>query len=275
MKRILTILLILCLLPNVAKAYDFVADGVYYNITSRIRRTVELTHWEEQTGERGKPYRVIHHHNCGHDHHVGEHLSKKHLKLIQMDKDAVERERTAYIGKVTIPATVRHKGIKYRVIGIGDGSFWGRKQLTEVILPQSIEYIGEGAFESCVALREVELPSAVTRIGFAAFRSCAQLSSITLSENLKEMDIYAFSFCKNLPQLTIPKGVETFPGNAVFNCVKLKSITLLHTTPPVIRNNVGLKMNFKNIVFYVPADKLALYKADEFWSKQDVRIINF
>lgn len=273
MKRILLFIVPLCLIHNYAMAYDFVADGVYYNITSRLKRTVEVTHWEERTGDGGKPIRVVHHHNCGHDHHADEHFDRKHLKLIQMDKEAVERERTAYIGKVTIPATVRHKGIKYRVTGIGDGSFWGRKQLTEVILPQSIEYIGEGAFESCVALREVELPSAVTRIGFAAFRSCAQLSSITLSENLKEMDIYAFSFCKNLPQLTIPMGVDTFPGNAFFSCIKLKSITLHHTTPPVIRNDNGLIMDFKNIVFYVPADKLALYKADEFWSKQDVQII--
>ena len=276
MKKTVQIILLLCLIPCCALAYDFKVDGVYYRITNRCKRTVEVTHWEELTAEGGKPQRVMHHHSCGcgeSSDHCSKHDMRKHLKLIQMDEDAVERERTAYIGKVTIPAVVRYKGVKYKVVGVGDGSFFGRKQLTEVVLPSSITYIGEAAFENCVSLREVQLPSAVTTIGIAAFRRCLALSALTLPEGLQAIDVYAFAFCGKLARVQVPASVDTFPGNVFFHCPMLKSIYLPHTVPPVVRNDNGLTMNFRNIVFYVPADVLPLYRESAFWGKQNVQAV--
>ncbi len=269
MKKIVTISLLLCLVASVANAYDFEADGVYYNITSRWNRTVEVTHWEEQTLE-GKPRRVLHHHNCSHDH-THEHLSSRHQKLIALDEAAVQREKTAYIGSVIVPEKVRYKGIQYKVTGIGDGSFWGRKQLTEVLLPIGIQYIGESAFENCVNLRTVHLPSTVIRIGFAAFRRCMALPEITLPDSLQTIDMYAFAFCQNLVEMTIPEKVSSFPGNVFFQCLKLKTISLQHAVPPVIKNDVGLKMDFKKIIFFVPHEVLPLYQGNEFWRTLNVQ----
>ncbi len=268
LKIILSILWLL--LPWHSYAYDFVENGVYYNITSRFKRTVEVTHWEESTGDRGRPQRVVHHHDCSHDHE-NEPLSSRHLKLIQLDKDAEERERTAYIGKVIVPEKVRHKGISYKITGIGDGSFWKRKQLTEVILPQTIQYIGESAFENCLNLRKVNIPSAVTRIGFAAFRRCMALQELNLPDSLRSIDLYAFAFCENITEMNMPKWIDTFPGNIFFQCARLKSIFLQQTTPPIIKNDVGLKMDFKKIIFFVPREVLPLYQDNEFWCTLNVQ----
>lgn len=270
MKKIITISLLLCLVTSVANAYDFEADGVYYNITNRWKRTVEVTHWEEKTGKRGVPQRVWHHHSCTHDHE-NEPLSSRHLKLIQLDKDAEERERTAYIGKVIVPEKVRYKGISYKITGIGDGSFWKRKQLTEVILPQTIRYIGESAFENCVNLRKVNIPSAVTRIGYAAFRRCMALQELNLPDNLRTIDLYAFAYCENITKVNMPKWIDAFPGNVFFQCLKLKTISLQHAVPPVIKNDVGLKMDFKKIIFSVPREVLPLYQGNEFWRTLNVQ----
>ena len=273
MKRTLIIALLLCLVPCCAMAFDFEVDGVYYNITDRAKRTVEVTHWEEKTGERGKPMRVQHHHCCGHDH-ANEQLTPEHLKLIKLDEEAVQRERTAYIGKVNVPAVVRYKGVKYKVIGVGDGSFYSRERLTEITLPSTITYIGEGAFENCSALKEVQIPAAVTRIGFAAFRRCMALTTLTLPSDLRTLDIYAFAFCTGITQVQMPATLDRFPGNAFFHCVRLKSIFMPHAVPPIVGNDYGLKMDFKNMVFYVPEKVLPLYQKDEYWCKQNVQPIN-
>ena len=272
-RTVITVLLSFITLPYSLWAYDFVMEGVYYSIIDKRSRTVEVTHWEEATANTGTPLRVVHHvcgPECHHDHQH-EHLSRQQRQLIQMDKDAVERERTAYIGVVTIPERVRYKGRTYTVIGIGDGSFYMRKQLTEVRLPSSITYIGRCAFSNCSALRYIQLPPAVQHIGMAAFRRCMSFTSVTLPDSLSSIGIYAFAFCERLESINIPERVDTFPGNMVFHCVQMKSITLQHTIPPVVDNSNGLKMDFKNMVFKVREEALPTYRNDTYWSKMQVR----
>jgi hypothetical protein len=272
MNKLLGLIGVLCIASCYAFAYDFVVDGVYYNITSRSRRTVEVTHWEEQTGEWGRPQRVHHHDHCScNTEHGDEHLAQKHCDLIHLDEEAVLREKTAYIGKVIIPEQVQYKRRKYKVIGIGDGSFYCRKQLTEVELPSTITYIGNSAFGGCIALTNISELEAVKRIGFAAFRECKLLTNIYLSDSLKTIDVYAFAFCESLTQIRIPALVETFQGNIVFACTKLKSVFLPHQVPPIIRNDNGLKMDFRNITFYVPSNMLPQYQAIEFWRNLKIR----
>lgn len=273
-KTVLSILLLLCALPSSLSAYDFVVDGVYYSITDKRKRTVEVTHWEEATAKTGTPLRVVHHvcgPECHHDH-THDHLSRQQRKLLQMDEDAVERERTAYIGEVTIPEQVRYKGRTYTVMGIGDGSFYMRKQLTEVFLPSSITYIGRCAFSNCSTLRNIQLPSNIQRIGMAAFRRCMSLTTMILPDSLSSIGIYAFAFCERLESINIPEKVDTFPGNIVFHCVQMKSITLPHTIPPVVDNSNGLKMDFRNIVFEVRKEALPAYRSDTYWGKQHVNV---
>ncbi len=268
------IILLLSLIVCQVQAYDFEADGIYYNITSRFKRTVEVTHWEEQTGDRGQPQRVCHHHNCAHHQHEGETLTEEHLRLIRLDEEAVQREKTAYVGDVVIPEKVWHRGIKYRVTGIGSGSFYTRKHLTSVTMPAGIKYIGDAAFENCRMLREIHIPDAVTHIGAAAFRQCSNLSELVLPKNLHTLDIYTFAFCEKLVKVQMGASLVSFPGNAFFHCIRLKSVTLLHTEPPIIENNRGLKMNFNNITFYVPENMLPVYQRNEFWNKQTIKQLN-
>ncbi len=264
MKRILYILLILCLVPVCVMAYDFEMNGVYYNITSRIKRTVEVTHWHQ-------PIQEEHHHHH-HDHESEEEHTHQCVPVI-LDSAALERERTAYIGKVVIPASVRYKGIKYRVTGIGDGSFWGRSKLTEVVLPSGVEYIGDDAFETCPALREVHLPATVTRIGLRAFCGCKSFTEITLPEGVQQVGLFAFEYCDKLTQIQLPATLKSFYGNMFLHCDRLERVILSHTIPPTVENNKGLRMDLSKLVFYVPQHLLTLYQEDEFWCRQDVRII--
>ncbi len=272
MKKCIVILL-LCLAACQTQAYDFVANGIYYNITDRHKKTVEVTHWEEQTADWGKPLRVYHH-TCAHHHKAGEPMNPEHERLIQLDKDAKERERTAYIGKVVVPAKVRHKGKTYKVTGIGDGSFYGREQLEEVVLPSTITYIGKAAFEDCVLLHAIRLPAAVRTIRFAAFRRCLEMKEVILPEQLTELGIYSFSHCRKLKYVRMPFAIKSFSENTFLNCPQLKSIELPQPVPPVVKNDEGLSVDLRKIVFYVPAKALHLYRDDTYWSRQNVKPID-
>lgn len=273
MKKILLITLLLGMIESAACAYDFMVKGVYYSITDPRKRTVEVTHWEEQTNGWGQPQRVLHHHNCTHHHSEEDTLTEEHLRLIRMDKDANEREKTAYIGRVVVPSHVWHKGVRYKVTGVGDGCFYSRRLLTEVKLPAGITYIGRSAFENCVALRAIRIPSSVTRIDIAAFRRCLAITEMVLPDNLTVLGIYAISHCKALAFVRMSPNVVSFPGNAFFHSPSLKVIELPHRIPPEVRNNEGLTMDFKKISFRVPAQALTLYQQDPYWSKQHVLTI--
>ena len=53
MKKLL-VFLITIILPMIASAYDFEADGVFYNITSIEKKTVEVTYSSEQNYQQRK-----------------------------------------------------------------------------------------------------------------------------------------------------------------------------------------------------------------------------
>lgn len=63
------------------------------------------------------------------------------------DKDAT--------GSVSIPETVTHNGVEYKVTEIGEGAFQNNTGLTEVTIPASITSIGAKAFAGCKNLQSI------------------------------------------------------------------------------------------------------------------------
>ena len=68
---------------------------------------------------------------------------------ISDDKDAS--------GSVSIPETVTHNGVEYKVTEIGEGAFQNNTGLTEVSIPASIISIGENAFAGCTNLKSITI----------------------------------------------------------------------------------------------------------------------
>lgn len=85
---------------------------------------------------------------------------------------------------------------------IGDECFKNARNLTEITLPESLEYIGDGAFSSS-GLKSLTLPQGIKHIGgekdsySSAFANIA-ISSITLPEGLEYIGKNAFSDCSSL-----------------------------------------------------------------------------
>lgn len=79
-----------------------------------------------------------------------------------------------------------------KLVSIGDDAFSGCKNLTSIVLPDSVTDIGERAFSSCSGLTTVVIPESVTNIGARAFSYCTELRGISVGQNIKSVGEDAF-----------------------------------------------------------------------------------
>ena len=121
--------------------------------------------------------------------------------------------------KLTLPGLIEG-GYTYK---IGRDVF-RYKDITSVIIPESVTAIGGFAFSSCSNLTSVVVPDSVTSIGKSAFSSCSNLTSVVIGKNVSTIGSYAFYYCSNLTSVVIGENVSTI-GAYVFNrCSKLTSV---------------------------------------------------
>ena len=169
-RNLFTALLLLC--STVAFAHDFVVDGIYYNFTGDVNKTVEVTY----KGSYGSEY------------------------------------SNEYSGAVNIPASVTYNGTTYSVTSIGESAFYDCTALTSVTILNSVLSIGDMTFSGCSGLTSIEIPNSVTSIGERAFYYCSGLTSITIPNSVTSIGWSAFEGCSslktviNLSNMTFSKG---------------------------------------------------------------------
>ncbi|MDE7076281.1 MAG: leucine-rich repeat domain-containing protein, partial [Clostridia bacterium] len=69
---------------------------------------------------------------------------------------------------------------------IGRRAFWFAN-ITELVLPDSIEIIGDGAFRGCEILKKVTLGNNVNEIGKQAFHYCNNLAEINIPDSITKL----------------------------------------------------------------------------------------
>ncbi len=178
----------LCATPS--WAYDFKADGIYYNILSKKDLTCEVT--------------------CRYS-------------------DSSSNE-DAYTGKVVIPETATYLGTTYSVVAIGFYAFGYCSGLTDVTIPNSVTEIGGYAFGYCSGLTDVTIPNSVTSIGTFAFEYCTGLTQVTIGNSVTEIGGGAFYKCTGLKSITslnpTPPSCGTSGGSSVFSNVPTSTCVL-------------------------------------------------
>ena len=93
---------------------------------------------------------------------------------------------------------------------IGKHAFQNAKNLTEIILPDTLQIIEDSAFDDCKNLRKIVIPNTVTSIGAWAFHGCDKIQEIILPENVKVIGSYAFGSCESLLSIEVDKGNPTY-----------------------------------------------------------------
>ena len=131
---------------------------------------------------------------------------------------------------IELPSTIDGK----RVTSIGEHAFDADRvydidacrNLTSIIIPDSVTSIGSYAFFRCIGLVNVIIPDGLTRIRESAFESCTSLASITIPDSMTSIGYYAFSDCTSLTDVTIPDSMTRIEEGTFSRCASLTSVTI-------------------------------------------------
>ena len=187
-------------------AADFVVDGIYYNILSAEDKTCAVTF-------AGAAY------------------------------DEIQDE---YVGDISIPSNVLYNGNEYTITTISKKAFTNCKNLTSILIPNSITSIQNGAFNNCTSLKSITFPESITIIDNSICMSCSALEYITILGQVSQIKDYAFNKCN-----------------------ELKEIKLYSITPPTINlktNNIST-----SVTIIVPNESEESYKEDSTWGQFNIK----
>lgn len=93
---------------------------------------------------------------------------------------AIKKSKITNPTTLHIPATVKYKGVKYKVTSISANAFKNCKKVKQVTISGSVASIGAGAFQGCTGLTTLKVGTGVTTIGTKAFYDCRSLTSAAI-----------------------------------------------------------------------------------------------
>lgn len=134
-----------------------------------------------------------------------------------------------FSGIYVVPAGVKH---------IAQEAFKGCKNITTLMLAQTVASIGTGAFQDCTGLVHMTIPKSVRQIQKGAFSGCTNLCGITVSAENEDFksDSFGVLYSKDGTQLLwvpltlsgrycIPNGVRIVESMIFCGCKNLEMIT--------------------------------------------------
>ena len=118
--------------------------------------------------------------------------------------------------------------------------FMDGKEITDLVIPNSVTSIGERAFSSCSSLTSVTIPNSITSIGYWAFQGCSGLTSVHITNlgawcKIKFADGFSnplsiahhlFIDGNEIKDLVIHDSVQSISDYAFRNCLSLTSVTI-------------------------------------------------
>ena len=135
--------------------------------------------------------------------------------------------KAAFTGQTYMKAYDRHRlSVADRFNPrVTDAQISQHREITKIVLPETIQSIGAGAFDNMWSLREINLPAGVKEIGFSAFASSSALKRITLPENIEKISESIF-FRTALEEIVIPPKVHEIEKMAFVQSRFLKRVTI-------------------------------------------------
>ena len=140
---------------------------------------------------------------------------------------SVKAKSTEISGKVIIPEKVSNKGIEYTVTQIKDQGFRDCVSLTNVKIPETVNYVGTCGFYHCESLDSLVFPNDDLTFSFwYVMQGCKNLTYVRLPEKLNRLGYFMFAECENLESIRIPESCTSFDEYAFFRCYKLKEVNI-------------------------------------------------
>jgi len=138
-------------------------------------------------------------------------------------------------GKVEIPSTLNGLAVK----SIGNSTFISCRELTGVVIPNSVTNIGKAAFKNCSALESVSFGNGVVEIGSWAFYGCSALERIAVPKGVKVLEENAFYGCSSLSEVSLPNTVASIGSGVFWGCGNLKNVVIPNSVTGIENNAFG------------------------------------
>ena len=198
-------------------AYDFIEDGIYYNIVDGGCEVAEAAWFDPYSGDVVIPMAANGYTVVGIGDYAFRDCSGLNTVLMPPTLTYIGAWAFTECGLLSIewPASVSE---------ISKGTFSGCYNLKSVTFSGRVREIGESAFENCTALTSIELPESVTAIGERAFAGSG-LTSIILPYRILTISESTFAGCSDLSSVTFDGDVESV-GYGAFKGAGLVSVTL-------------------------------------------------
>ena len=137
----------------------------------------------------------------------------------------VNQASQSCVGVIAIPDTITYNSYNFPVVSIDHYAFKNCKDISAIILPQTIKSIGSESFYGCTSLGTMILPDNVRDLGGHAFANCSNLSQVVLPKGIIDLYYGTFANCTSLKNVVIPENVEILTGD-VFGGSGLTSINI-------------------------------------------------
>ena len=176
-------------------------------------------------------------------------------------------------GRDLLQYAIGHERISYRIpegtVEIFAEAFAYATNLTEVVLPDSVEEIGHMTFIHCENLQRIHLGNSLKTIDGQAFGFCKSLTEVTIPDSVQEMSYSIFSYCDNLERVVIGSGITRIEEGAFRDCKALNEV--------VFRDPAGWRVRTMYALFSSKidvsdpeqnADYLTGEYCDYYWNKK-------
>lgn len=131
-----------------------------------------------------------------------------------------EVELSAFNGEKSLTDLVLPEGIEY----IGSNAF-ARSNLAEIVLPSTLIEIDQYAFTE-TRLKEIALPASVKALGSSAFEEAEDLESADLSmTKIESLEVMTFAYCSSLKDIKLPNALKS-AYKVFYECSGLESIVI-------------------------------------------------
>ena len=251
-----SVMLLALLLPLTATAYDFLVDGICYNIKGN----------EAAVASRRVPGFLF----IGYS---GDIVIPATVTYNETTYPVTSIDAIAFYGchdltSIVVPNSVTEigqeafgncPGLTSIVVESGNPRFDSRNNCNAIIeatdneliagckntiIPNSVTKIGNFAFDGCGSLTSIVIPNSVTSIGHYAFYCCDSLTNIDIPNSVIEIgygvfeSCYAFYCCDSLTNIDIPNSVIEIGYGVFESCSGLTSIVVESGNPSYdSRNN--------------------------------------
>jgi len=175
-------------------------------------------------------------------------------------------EDSLYSGCVVIPESVTHNGITFTVNAIMNGAFFGCKNLSSIVIPQTITTIDYTVFGECKNLTDVYYLAKSANVLSSCFWTSAPFYNDTAIQNVylgDSVQILPHSLFGNdaenpalpftIKSITIPQGVKQIQGASVPNSIQVLNFNAKHcdsiesetfTSNSLRRINIGQNVEY-------------------------------